>query len=212
MPKNPTRRQLHVVNRFVLFTILLVFGGIFAVTAGALPEKMRVVKMGGDIDISEVPDGGTLHTMGGKIHVGKAHNDITLTTMGGSIEVGSADASVTATTMGGDIDLILAKGQSAGSHDIVLDSKGGAISLTVPRNYPMTIQVVLAYTKNSAGNYKITEDLGLEQSSSKDWDQLHGTPRKYLYARGRTGNGQNHVTIKTINGNVTIKEKEAPLL
>lgn len=206
MSKDPTRRQLLVVNGFVLFTILLVFGGIFAVRAGALPEKLQVVKMGGDIDISEVPDGGNLRTMGGNIHVGKAHNDITLTTMGGSIKVESADSSVNATTMGGDINLTLTKEQSAGSHAIILDSKSGAISLTVPRNYPMTIKVVLAYTKNSAGNYKITNDLGLEQSSSKDWDQLHGTPRKYLYARGRTGNGQNHVTIKTINGNVTIKE------
>lgn len=211
MSKDPTRRQLHVLNGFVLFTILLVFGGFFAVTAGALPEKLQVAKMGGDIDINEVPDGGTLRTMGGNIHVGKVHNDITLATMGGSIEVESADASVKATTMAGDIDLILTKGQFAGSHEITLDSKSGRISLTVPKNYPMTIDVVLAYTENSGGGYKISDDLGLDQSSSKDWDKLHGTPRKYLYARGRTGNGQNHVTIKTINGNVTIKEARSLL-
>jgi hypothetical protein len=38
-----------------------------------------------------------------------------------------------------------------------------------------------------------------------------GTPRKYLYARGHTGNGQNHVIIKTIDGNVTIKEAHSML-
>jgi DUF4097 and DUF4098 domain-containing protein YvlB len=211
MPNDPIHRQLSLAGRFALFAALFVLAGVFAATAGALPDRLKVFQMGGDIDIPEVSDGGTLQTMGGNVHVGKAHNDISLTTMGGNIEIDSADASVKATTMAGNIDVILAKGQSSGSHDITLSSNSGEIILTVPRNYPMTVEVTLAYTKNSGGDYKITDDLGLEQSASKEWDQGHGTARKYLYAKGRTGNGQNHVTIKTINGNVIIKEAHLPL-
>jgi DUF4097 and DUF4098 domain-containing protein YvlB len=211
MPKDPTHRQASFAGRFAFFAALFVPAGIFAVTAGALPDKLKVFQMGGDIDIAEVPDGATLRTMGGNIHVGKAHSDISLTTMGGNIEIDSADASVKATTMAGNIDAILAKGQSSGSHDITLSSNSGEIILTVPKDYPMTVEVTLAYTNNSSGDYKITDNFGLEQNSSKEWDRLHGTPRKYLYAKGRTGNGQNHVTIKTINGDVIIKEAHMPL-
>ncbi len=108
--------------------------------------------------------------------------------------------------MGGEIDASLAKSQAPGAHQITLTSQGGNIVLTVPKGYSMSIDVTLAYTDNSSKNYKIIDNVGLDQSSSKEWDRLHGTPRKYLYAKGRTGSGQNHVIIKTTNGNVTIKE------
>jgi DUF4097 and DUF4098 domain-containing protein YvlB len=167
--------------------------------------------MGGDIDYADVPDGGTLTTMGGNIHVGKVHNDISLTTMGGNISIDSADASVKATSMGGNIEATLVKDQSAGAHEITLSSMGGEIVLTLPKDYPMTIDVELAYTKNSDKSYKITDNLGLEQSASTDWNTSHGTPRKYLYAKGRIGNGRNHVTLKTVNGNIIIKGERSQL-
>jgi DUF4097 and DUF4098 domain-containing protein YvlB len=211
MPNNQPHRQSSFAGHFAIFAALVVLAGAFAARAGALPDRLNVFQAGGDIDIADVPDGATLHTMGGNIHVGKAHNDISLTTMGGDIEINSADASVEAETMSGNIDATLAKGQSPGTHHITLSTNSGEIILTVPKNYPMTIEVVLAYTNNTGGDYKITDTLGLEQSSSKVWDHTHGTPRKYLYAKGRTGNGQNHVTIKTINGDVVIKEARLPL-
>jgi DUF4097 and DUF4098 domain-containing protein YvlB len=211
MPNDSNQRQSSFAGRFALFAALFVLAGIFAVTAGALPDQLKITQMGGDIDVANVPDGATLTTMGGNIHVGKVHNDISATTMGGSIEIESADASVKAVTMAGNIDAKVARGQSHGTHDITLSSNSGEIVLTVPKDYPMTVEVTLAYTDDSSGAYKINDNLGLDQSSSKEWDRLHGTPRKYLYAKGRTGSGQNHVTIKTINGNVTIKEARLPL-
>jgi DUF4097 and DUF4098 domain-containing protein YvlB len=181
-------------------------------TAGALPDQLRVIQKGGDIDYPTVPDGGMLTTMGaGNIHVGKVHNDISLITIAGNISVDSADASVKATSMGGNIVATLVKDQSAGAHEIMLSSMSGEIVLTLPKDYPMTIEVELAYTKNSHKNYKITDSLGLERSASKEWNPWHGTSRKYLYAKGRIGNGQNHVTIKTVNGNVIIRGPRSQL-
>jgi len=34
-----------------------------------------------------------------------------------------------------------------------------------------------------------------------------GSPRKYIYATGRVGNGQNHVEIDTINGDVILRQE-----
>jgi DUF4097 and DUF4098 domain-containing protein YvlB len=207
MRKNPTQRQSLRLVALVVF----VLAGALATTAGALPERLKVMQMGGDINYPDVPDGGELQTMGGNIHVGKVHNDISLSTMGGNISVDSADASVKATTMGGNIDATLVKDQAAGKHEITLSSMGGEIILTVPRDYPMSIEVELAYTQGSNKSYKITDSLGLEQSASNAWDYSHGSPRKYLRAKGRIGSGQNHVTIKTINGDVIIKGERSQL-
>jgi DUF4097 and DUF4098 domain-containing protein YvlB len=224
MPKNPSHRK-SIVN-VVLLTVVL--AGTFA-AAAALAPQLKVSKMGGDIDYADVPDGGTFKTMGGDIHLGKVHNNVTLTTMGGNISVDSAngsvkattmggnvsvhsaDASVEAKTMGGNIEATLVKGDSNAAHDITLSSMSGKIILTVPKDYPMTIDVELVYTRSNENKYKIIESLGLEQTASKDWDTWHGTPRKSLYAKGKIGSGQNHVTIKTVNGDIIIKGERSQL-
>jgi DUF4097 and DUF4098 domain-containing protein YvlB len=190
---------------------ITVLAVVFATTAGARSDRVNISRMGGDIDLAEVPDGGTLKTMGGNIHVGKVHNDISITTMGGNITIDSADASLEATTMGGNIEATIVKNQSPGGHDITLKSMGGQIVLTIPKNFPMTVEVTLAYTKNNDKAYKITENLGLEESASTDWDNGHGSPRKYLYAKGRIGNGENRVTINTVNGDVIIRGERPQL-
>jgi DUF4097 and DUF4098 domain-containing protein YvlB len=210
MQKNCTGQSFRRGYLAPVGALVMVLGGV-AATAGAWPERLNISRMGGDIEVANVPDGGTLKTMGGNVLIGKAHNDITVTTMGGNIQIDSADASVEATTMGGNIEATLVKGQTPAGHDITLKSMGGEITLTVPKDFPMTVDITLAYTKNNANAYKITESLGLEQTGSKDWDSGHGTPRKYLYAKGRIGNGQNHITITTVNGNVTIKGERSQL-
>lgn len=227
MPENLNQQSFP--TGVVAFIVLVILGALAANKAIALTQGMSVSKMGGDIDYADVPDGGTFKTMGGNIHLGKVSNSVTATTMGGNISVDSAHASVKATTMGGNISVqsadasveaktmggtieaTLVKGNSGAARNITLSSMSGEIILTVPKDYPMTVDVELAYTKGNENKYKITESLGLDQTASQDWDTWHGSPRKYLYAKGKTGNGQNHVTIKTVNGNIIIKGERSEL-
>ena len=209
MPKNAPYWQWFLRRRGGLFAVLIVL--VVVTVAAALPDRLRIAKMGGDVDVADVPDGGSIKTMGGNVHVGKVHNDINIKTMGGNINVDSADASVDATTMGGNIEATLVKGDSGAAHSITLSSMGGEITLILPKNYPMTIDVELAYTKNQENKYKISESLGLDESASTNWNYWHGSARKYLYAKGKVGNGQNHVTIKTVNGNIIIKGERSQL-
>jgi DUF4097 and DUF4098 domain-containing protein YvlB len=224
MPKNPAHRNS--IASLVLLTVVLT--GTFA-AAAALAPQLRVSKMGGDIDYAEVPDGGAFSTMGGNVHLGKVHNDVTVSTMGGNVTIDSADgsvkaktmggnvsvrsagASVDATTMGGNVEATLVKGDSSAAHNVTLSSMSGEIILTVPKDYPMTIDVDLTYTKGNEQRYKKAEKLGLEQTASQEWDYSHGSPRKHLYAKGRIGDGRNHVTIKTINGNIIINGERSQL-
>lgn len=185
---------------------------------------LHISKMGGDIDVPDAPDGAHLSTMGGSIHVGNVGSFAKLHTMGGDILVDHANASVNASTMGGKITLkdtngsikastmagditVHVVGSSMAERDIELSSKSGTIVLNVPKDFPMEIRVILAYTRNAGDHFRIINSLGLSQQETQEWDNSHGTPRKYIRASGRVGSGLNHVTIDTINGDVILRQE-----
>jgi DUF4097 and DUF4098 domain-containing protein YvlB len=166
-------------------------------------KPLTIVKAGGDIDVDGAPQGADLVTMGGNIHVGRVDSYAKLKTMGGNIDVDAASGSVQAKTLSGDIVAHII-GTSNDSRDINLSSNQGEIKLVVPKDFPMTVEVTLAYTDNQDTAFRVIDDLGLRQVTTDNWDKKHGTPRKYIYANGRVGSGQNRVVISTINGNVTL--------
>jgi Putative adhesin len=169
-------------------------------------KALTIVKAGGDIDVDGAPRGADLVTMGGDIHIGRVDSFAKLETMGGNIDVDAASGSVHAKTMSGDIVAHIV-GTSGAPRDINLSSNQGEITLVVPKDFPMTVDVTLAYTDNQETAFHVIDDFGLRQVKSDNWDKKHGTPRQYIYANGRVGAGTNRVTISTINGNVTLTTK-----
>jgi DUF4097 and DUF4098 domain-containing protein YvlB len=185
---------------------------------------VSISKMGGDIQVANAPQGADLSTMGGNIHlassgsyakaktmggnvtIDQATGDVDASTMGGIVNIDNAGGAVHASTMGGNIKARLV-GTSASERDVELDSKGGRIELIVPKDFPMEVQITITYTKNSAQNFQVVDSIGLTQETTADWDNTLGTPRKYIRAKGRVGSGLNHVTIKTINGDVILKQE-----
>jgi DUF4097 and DUF4098 domain-containing protein YvlB len=192
--------------------------------SGDSSGAVSISKMGGEIDVKDAPHGANLSTMGGDIHVGDvasfvkaktmggvitidhAKGPVDATTMGGDISIGHADGPIKASTMGGDITARMV-GTSTDQRDVELTSHGGTITLIVPKDFPMDVRITLAHTKNAPREYEIIDHVGLKQQESPDWDNSEGSPRKYLLAQGRVGNGQNHVVIKTVNGDVILKQE-----
>src|SRR5580658_766254 len=185
---------------------------------------VRIARMGGEIDVTDAPHGADLSTMGGNIHVGDvasfvkvktmgggisidhASGPVDASTMGGGITIGHADGPIKASTMGGDITARMVT-TSADRRDVELTSHGGTITLTVPKDFPMDVRIILAYTKNAPRTYEIIDHIGLDQRETEEWDNSFGSPRKYIRAQGRVGDGSNHVTIKTTNGDVILKQE-----
>ncbi len=185
---------------------------------------VSIHKMGGGIDVADAPRGATLETMGGDIHLGNvgdfaraktmggnvtidhANGSVDASTMGGSVTIRDANGAVKATTMGGDVTARVV-GSSAARRDVHLSSMAGTITLTVPKDFPMEVRIKLAYTKNAGDRFDISEHVGLTRRETADWDTTQGSPRKYIYATGRVGNGENHVEIDTINGDVILKQE-----
>jgi DUF4097 and DUF4098 domain-containing protein YvlB len=192
--------------------------------AGSDSGAVSISKMGGGIDVQNAPHGANLSTMGGDIHVGDvasfakvktmggsitidhATGSVDATTMGGPISIGHVDGPIKATTMGGDITARMV-GTSSDRRDVEISSLGGTITLTLPKDFPMDVRITLAYTKNAPRTYEIIDHVGLQQQETPDWDNSLGSPRKYIRAAGRVGSGLNHVVIKTINGDVILKQE-----
>lgn len=194
--------------------------------AATAPDSARISihKMGGDIDVREAPAGADLATMGGNIRIGNAGGSVNAKTMGGNIAVEHADGSIDVSTMGGTITIhqvngavhastmagditVHLTGPSANRREIHLSSLSGVIRLTVPKDYGMDVRIKLEYTRNSSQDFRVDQHLGLTERQTTDWDTSHGTARKYIYVSGRVGNGQNRVTIDTINGDVILKQE-----
>ena len=196
---------------------------LHAATYAADSGPVHIHQMAGDIDVKDAPNGADLATMGGNIMVGNVSSHAKLSTMGGNIVVEHANGYVHAHTMGGTITIrqvdgpvhadtmggdvtVHVTGSSGARRDIEMSSMGGTMLLTVPKDFGMDVKIKLGYTHGHEA-VRIMQHLGLEERQSTEWETRLGTPRKYLWASGRVGDGLNHVTIETINGDVILKQE-----
>jgi DUF4097 and DUF4098 domain-containing protein YvlB len=199
----PTSQQSGGSSPSGVVTINQMGGGIDVADA---PHGASLATMGGDIHLGQVSSFANLKTMGGNITVDRANAPVEATTMAGKITITGATGSVHATTMTGDVWVRLSGSSASSGQNIELTSSSGAIELAVPKDFPMDVQVTLAYTKNAMRTYQIIDDMGLEHHSDIDWDNTKVPPQRAIHAAGRVGNGSNHVTIRTVNGDVIIKQ------
>ncbi|MCU7496668.1 MAG: DUF4097 domain-containing protein [Ignavibacteria bacterium] len=172
---------------------------------GKSSGEVRISSMGGSINVEEAPQGAELSTMGGAITVNKAKQYVEAKTMGGDIKIMDIDGRVIASTMAGNVEVNLTG--SGDGHDVKISSLSGDITLVVPMDLSMDVDVKLNYTESREGEYKIISDFSLQQNESDEWDDSQGTPRKQMTGTGSFNGGKNKITIETINGNVYLKKR-----
>jgi len=168
-------------------------------------KVVHITTMGGAINVSDAPQGAKVSTMGGNIHIKSAGQFILAKTMGGNIDVDEIDGYIKATTMGGNVNVSMTGDPAKGDRHVTLSSMGGDITLLVPAELSMDIDLVLSYTDRSSRNYKIISDFDIQQSKTDEWETKKGSPRKYIYGKGKTKDGKHKIKITTINGNIILK-------
>jgi DUF4097 and DUF4098 domain-containing protein YvlB len=168
---------------------------------GMTDDTLQIFTMGGGIDVDDAAEGVVVHTMGGDVTIAAARGFAKATTMGGDIEIGSVDGWVAATTMGGDIEVRVV---GAGG-DVELESMSGNVTLVVPSGFSMDLDLELAFTRDSGRDYKIATDFALPQTVTESWDYDHGSPRRYIRAKGAVDGGEHRVKIRTINGELEVR-------
>jgi len=174
--------------------------------AGKSGKGIKVSTMGGDINVSDAPDGADVHTMGGNIHIKSAGNFVKAKTMGGNIAVDSIDGGIKATTMGGNVTVTMTGDPQKGDREVKLDSMAGDITLTVPEGLSMDVDIQLVYTKDAKKNYDIVGDFQLKVEKPDTWDESKGSPRKTIYGKAQIAGGKHKIKISTINGNIYLKK------
>ncbi len=172
---------------------------------GLTKDTVAITTMGGSIVVDEAPAGAAVQTMGGDIDISNASRFVKAKTMGGDIEIEMGDGWVKATTMAGDIKVEITQGLGEGKEGVELVSLSGDVRLEIPRDVSASLDLTIAYTKNSRRDYEIVSDWDLDIEHSRDWDYNNGTPRKRIHGTGTIGSGKYPIKIKTINGNIYVK-------
>jgi len=165
-------------------------------------DTVQISTMGGAIEVKDAPEGADVHTMGGNIEIEDAARFVRAKTMGGDIRIRSIDGWVEATTMAGDVEVSV----TGDGGDVKLDSYSGNIVLDLPPGFGMNLDLQIAYTRNSSKTFDIEAPGSAPTTVSSDWDYGSGTPRKYIRRSESVNGGGNAVTIRTVNGNITVRE------
>lgn len=175
-------------------------------TADKAAQEVCIASMGGGIGVDTAPTGATLSTMSGDINVRSAALYVKAKTMSGNININAIDGWVHATTMVGNIDVTMTGDPTRGNHDVILNSNGGDITLTLPAEMSMNVYLSLAHTINNNNRYSIKSDFDLHQEGPGELVYHDGTPRRYTIGSGSIAGDKNKITVKTINGNIFVKK------
>jgi DUF4097 and DUF4098 domain-containing protein YvlB len=159
-------------------------------------------KDGGDIELEDAPGGAHVTTGGGAISVGHAGGAVSAETGGGDIELGPLEGAADATTGAGDVSIDLV-GERV--HPVNISTGKGNVELVLPKDANATLDLETAYTEKFGRHTKIKGDWKLNVTETDDWDDSHGTPRKYVRVRQVIGKGGPVIRIRTVNGDITIK-------
>jgi len=168
-------------------------------------DEVEISSMGGDVSVDEALFGADVHTMGGDIEINRAAEYVKATTMGGDIDVEELSGWIEANTMGGDIVVNMVGGTDGDRH-VELESMGGDIELTVPRGLDMEIEIEIRLTDDDEwDDYEIVSDFDLEVEVENDSDRRWRSSREVV-ATGTVGKGMNRIVIRTVNGDVVLRE------
>ncbi len=161
-------------------------------------------KAGGGVNVASAMSGADIRTGGGAVSVGRSAGAVSVSTGGGSIRIGPLAGTAMAHTGAGDVVVDL-RGSRAPSAEIT--SGNGRVEVTLPKDFSGTLDLETAYTDNLGHRTRINSDWPLSSDESADWDDSHGTPRKYVRARRTFGSGGGMISVRTVNGDVVIRRE-----
>jgi DUF4097 and DUF4098 domain-containing protein YvlB len=177
-------------------------------TTGVSPGTVMYSSAGGGIDLDEAPEGAMVRTGGGEIRIRNASRFVKANTGGGDIDIEIEDGYVVANTGAGDIEVEVEGGLGESRDGIDLSTGHGEITVTLPPDASIELDLELAYTRNSSRNYEIECDFDLELEHTQEWDTSNGSPRKFIYGTASLNGGKHRVIIHNVNGDIRIRKQQ----
>ncbi len=175
--------------------------------AGTSPKTIMYSTAGGGIDLDDAPEGAIVKTGGGDIDIRNASRFVKARTGGGDIDIQIKDGYVEAKTGAGDIHVSVAGGLGKDGEGIELKTGTGEVTLVLPADASIDLDLDLAYTRNSSQDFEIKSDFDLQREHSQKWDSKHGSPLKHIYGTATINGGKHKVVIHNVNGNIRIQKR-----
>ena len=169
-------------------------------------KEIDISTMGGGIDVDEALYGANVKTMGGEININKVKQFLKAETMGGNIYVKEADAWIKAKTMGGDVEVKLNCGTNADDRDVELVSMHGDVTLYVPADFSMNVDIEIKYSEDDDDEADIISDFDIKENLTKGKERKHINNTVTLHGAANLNGGKNKVTIRTVGGKVYLKK------
>jgi DUF4097 and DUF4098 domain-containing protein YvlB len=161
--------------------------------------------MGGDLSVTDAPNGANLKTMGGDITVGEAADHVMAETMGGDIELNAVDGWIQADTKGGDVIAKMVGNPKQGKRDVDISSSAGDIELTVPEGLSMSVDLQIECTRQT-DQCKIISDFPLEREETRSGTDYYGHTRVNILGKGAIAGGTHQIRLHTVNGRIVLKK------
>lgn len=161
---------------------------------------LHIEKAGGSVILERAPEGADVRTGGGQISIGRSADLVKASTGGGDITIGPVDGSIDASSGAGTLRATVVSEDASVEYTT---GRGSAI-ITLPRGFNGRFDLETAYTRGNPRT-RIDTDWELSESETDEWDSSEGSPRKYVRASGRAGNGPGVIRIAVVNGDITIR-------
>jgi len=176
------------------------------------PSKARagtVVKYtpGGEMKVTEAPEGAIVSTGGGNILIRNASEFVHASTGGGDIEIEIEDGPVSARTGGGDVKIIVLEGLGDDGEDVSINTGWGDVTLVLPEDASVEFDLDLAYTRKSRRDFEIISDFDLDLEHTTRWESRDGSPRKHIFGTATINGGKHKVVINGVNGDIRIEKR-----
>jgi beta-lactamase regulating signal transducer with metallopeptidase domain len=167
--------------------------------------KLFIHKAGGNVDLDAAPNGAVVRTGGGRVRIGRGAGGVEATTGGGDVTIGPIAGAVYATTGAGEVRVIVDK--VSWTQVVEASSGKGRIIIELPRDFDGILDLETAHTRTHEQTARIESDWELEREPLTDWQNVYGTPRRFLRARAVLGRGTGRVTVRTVNGEIEIRRR-----
>jgi hypothetical protein len=83
-------------------------------------------------------------------------------------------------------------------------SGGGDITLRMPSDLLVDLELVIRITRGQDRDYEILSDLPVQSEEISDWERHDGQYVKFLKATSRTPGARRKVRIHSTNGNIRL--------
>jgi len=169
-----------------------------------LGQRLHARSFGGDIRLSDAPDGGSVMVFGGDVHIGAVGGRLRALAFGGDVVLDTLAGDARIATFGGKVALRVAP--EAEGQFVSIRTFGGDVRLVLDPDLGAAIDIEQVSQRGNSS--RIESDVPLHRSTGPWRHRLFGGMRRTVHASGIIGDGGTRIRVRVYGGDVSIVRPE----